>query len=153
MNDPSQPPAPKRGSGVRRRKSGQLERASLGTVLIVDDDPGMLATLERMVARGGYDVVCMASPELAFELAQTERPTLVLSDMDMPSMSGRVLAEALQVAMGPAAPPVVILTGGDPARARCPAVAAVAHKPVSMETLLELLAAATLGASVDDPRG
>lgn len=149
MSHPGKPGKPagsateKRGSGVRRRKSGQLERASLGTVLIVDDDPGMLATLERMVARGGYDVVCMASPHLALQLSQQERPTLVLSDMDMPSMNGRELAEALRDAMGDAAPPVIILTGGDLARAESPAVAAVAPKPVSMELLLELLAAAT----------
>jgi CheY-like chemotaxis protein len=143
MNDPAKPPSRKTGSGVRRRKSGQIERASLGTVLIVDDDPGMLATLERMVARGGYDVVCMASPQLALQLSQHERPTLVLSDMDMPAMNGRELAEALKASMGPSAPPVVILTGGDPTRAECPAVAAVAHKPVSMESLLELLAAAS----------
>ena len=130
---------------MRRRKSGQLERASLGTVLIVDDDTGMLATLERMVARGGYDVICVGDPRIARDIAAAERPTLMLSDMDMPTMSGRELAEAVHADLGAAAPPVVILTGGDLERAESPAVAAVAPKPVSMDRLLDLLAAAAAG--------
>jgi DNA-binding response OmpR family regulator len=127
-------------SGVRRRSSNQIRKFAHGTVLVVDDEPSMRATLERMVARGGWDVVSCDDPQVALSLCVNERPALVLSDFDMPGLDGGKLASLLRLSLGDDCPPVVILTAGEMERARHPDVAAVLHKPVALEVLHDVIA-------------
>ncbi|MEZ4440614.1 MAG: response regulator [Polyangiaceae bacterium] len=114
-------------------------------VLVVEDDESFRLTLERLLARAGYDVVTVTNPQVALRIAATEPLDLVVSDFDLPVMNGGALAEALQAQLGTLAPPVVVLTGGDPRRADSPAVAGVAEKPASAGELLALFEAALAG--------
>ncbi len=57
-------------------------------VLIADDEPNIVVSLEFMMKREGYEVhVARNGPE-ALEAIRRERPRLVLLDAMMPGMSG-----------------------------------------------------------------
>jgi PAS domain S-box-containing protein len=64
------------------------------TILVVEDEPAILAITVRMLERLGYTVLSATSPGLALQLA-SERTTpidLLITDVVMPEMSGRDLA-------------------------------------------------------------
>ena len=58
------------------------------TVLLVDDDPFMLAVLAEMLADEPYRVLSAASGEEALELLRREPVEVILCDQSMPGMSG-----------------------------------------------------------------
>jgi len=68
-----------------------------GRVLIVEDDPeaALFATLV-LRERGRFEVVHTADPAAALVLAASGHWDLVLSDMDLPVMSGTELLAALR---------------------------------------------------------
>ncbi|MEW6763857.1 MAG: response regulator [Pseudomonadota bacterium] len=58
------------------------------TVLLVDDDPFMLAVLAEMLADEPYRVLSAASGEEALDLLRREPVEVILCDQSMPGMSG-----------------------------------------------------------------
>jgi DNA-binding NtrC family response regulator len=58
------------------------------TLLIVDDEPAILKALQRIVRDEGYRVLTALDGEEALRLVASESVDVVLSDMDMPGMSG-----------------------------------------------------------------
>ncbi|MEP6757448.1 MAG: response regulator [Chthonomonadales bacterium] len=84
----------------------------LGTaILVVDDEQMLVELLHRILERDGWDVLEATSASIALELfeANRDRIALVLTDLVMPNMSGRLLAEEL-IAKYPGLP-VLISTG------------------------------------------
>ena len=70
-------------------------RSGAETILIAEDNAGLRMMATRFLERAGYTVLGAATGEEALKLlAQHEAPVhLLLSDVVMPGMSGRVLAE------------------------------------------------------------
>ncbi len=58
------------------------------TVLIVDDEDRILASLQRTLRREGYRLLLAQSPREALRLLNDEPVDLVMSDHKMPGMSG-----------------------------------------------------------------
>src|SRR6478752_2018920 len=79
-----------------------------GTLLVVDDEPPNLDSLERIFAREGYRVLLAASGALALEQLRREPVDVVLTDLMMPGMSGQELLKAVR-AVAPEAE-VVLMT-------------------------------------------
>ena len=65
-------------------------------VLLVEDDPVILRLLEVNFELEGYDVVLAHDGAEGIELARSERPDLVISDIMMPKVSGLELVAALK---------------------------------------------------------
>ena len=67
------------------------------TVLLVEDDAGVRVVLETMLLRHGYDVLTCATPEQALEICGRHPKVihLAVTDIIMPRMSGRELADKL----------------------------------------------------------
>ncbi|MGD0377445.1 MAG: response regulator [Streptosporangiaceae bacterium] len=81
-----------------------------GRILVVDDDLVVGRFLTDLLGdRGGFDVTHTTDPAAALKRASSEKWDLVLTDVEMPGMTGLELLEALRRA----APdlPVVVLTG------------------------------------------
>jgi DNA-binding response OmpR family regulator len=57
-------------------------------VLIVDDEPNIVASLEFLMRGSDYEVRVAGNGEDALRLATTFRPNLVLLDVMMPQLSG-----------------------------------------------------------------
>ncbi|MEI8254706.1 MAG: PAS domain S-box protein [Deltaproteobacteria bacterium] len=67
------------------------------TILLVEDEPGILRMTTKMLAMHGYTVLAASTPAEAIRLAVEcpERIHLILSDVVMPEMNGRDLATTL----------------------------------------------------------
>jgi two-component system, cell cycle sensor histidine kinase and response regulator CckA len=69
-------------------------------ILLVEDEEPLLQMSQRMLEGLGYRVLCAATPDEAIRLAKEHGRDmhLLVTDMVMPGMNGRDLAEALRVA-------------------------------------------------------
>jgi response regulator RpfG family c-di-GMP phosphodiesterase len=65
------------------------------TVLIVDDDPGILGLLRQKLRLEGFDCSSCSSGEAALELMSKETFDVIISDLQMPGISGLELLERI----------------------------------------------------------
>ena len=65
-------------------------------VLIVDDEPAIVASLEFLLGRGGYDVRVARNGEEALTEAERFDPALVLLDVMMPNLSGYEVCQRIR---------------------------------------------------------
>ena len=65
-------------------------------VLIADDEPNIVVSLEFMMKREGYDVLVARDGTQALAAIRESRPALVLLDAMMPGMSGFEVCEAVR---------------------------------------------------------
>ncbi len=63
-------------------------------VLVVDDEAGILESLERIFAREGYEVLLAAGGEEALELIRQQDVDVLLTDLMMPGLDGAALLKA-----------------------------------------------------------
>jgi CheY-like chemotaxis protein/phosphoribosyl 1,2-cyclic phosphodiesterase len=82
------------------------------TVLIVDDEPDIVALVTASLRPEGYHVLAAYDGDSALRLARTERPSLILLDWQMPGRDGLEGCRALRAEADPALRqvPVVLLT-------------------------------------------
>jgi len=76
-------------------------------ILVVDDEPTLVATLKYNLERDGFQVVTADDGESALNLARSHRPDLVLLDLMLPGLDGfqvcRILRREMQA-------PILMLT-------------------------------------------
>ncbi len=73
-----------------------MSATAKGTILVVDDDRLVLATLVHGLAQAGYQVIDADNGNDAILLAREHRPELALLDIRMEGMSGFDVAETLR---------------------------------------------------------
>ena len=112
-----------------------------GVVLIVDDDKPIADYVAAVVAEAGYTPLVATGGAQALELAQAQWPTLLITDLMLPFMSGAALISALRAAAadGRAAPPVVLMTAVSHRHAEAVGAEAVLRKPFDLADLEALL--------------
>lgn len=115
-------------------------------VLVCDDEPAIRSVLARHLVRAGIEAQAVASGREALRLVAdgSFRPTLLLTDIEMPEMSGVELAARL-TALRPDLR--VVMMTGDPARAE----AAKQHPGLAETCLLKPIAVAELLAAIEGP--
>lgn len=79
-------------------------------ILLVDDELHVSQILGRRLAREGYRIEMARDGVEALERVASERPDLIISDLQMPRMDGMALALALSEQAGMGDVPVVLLT-------------------------------------------
>lgn len=65
-------------------------------ILIADDEPNILISLEYLMKREGFEVHLARDGQEALDVLQRERPRLVLLDVMMPHKSGFEVCQALR---------------------------------------------------------
>lgn len=65
-------------------------------ILVVDDDPEIVALLSTRLGKRGYTVSTAEDGHKALEVAKREKPDVVLLDVMMPGKSGWEVARALK---------------------------------------------------------
>lgn len=122
--------------------------ALLHKVLVVDDDPVVGKSFNRVLSQKGYVVVTAGNAQEALSKVQEGEYDVVFTDIKMPGMSGIELAERLKVERPWT--PVVIVTGyGSKAnqdRAEAAGVSSFLQKPLSPEMIEGSLTKALLDA-------
>ena len=79
---------------VRDNAAGQCSMSSW-RILVVDDEAGMLRSVERVLGQD-YKVASTRSSREAIGLAEEFKPDLAILDIQMPEMDGFQLMEAMQ---------------------------------------------------------
>ena len=86
------------------------EAATLGAILVVDDDAGVRQVLAEQLRRHGYTVLETDRGEQALQIAMRENIGAILMDLYMPGLTGRETLERLKSNSATADIPVVILS-------------------------------------------
>lgn len=82
-------------------------------ILIAEDEPLILQTLELKLKKEGYEVVGCPDGLDAIQKIDAEQPDLVITDIMMPYMSGlEVVRKVKQDGMGKSIPVIVLSTMG-----------------------------------------
>ena len=81
----------------RRHYPAPPVRSSGETVFLVDDEPAILIITRKILLKLGYTVLTAPTPEDALRLAEAHEDEihLLISDVVMPGMNGRVLADRM----------------------------------------------------------
>jgi len=79
------------------------------TVLVIDDDPGIVDLVCAALEDVGYGVLAAVGQE-ALRVARERRPDLVLLDMNMPGLDGAALSRRLRDDPVTAAIPIVVMS-------------------------------------------
>ena len=82
--------------------------ASLGTILIVEDDPRMQKVLRRIFTEERYTVLVAGDGQTGLDLFRSERPIAVVLDLILPNISGRELCQTLKALSSET--PIVVLS-------------------------------------------
>jgi DNA-binding response OmpR family regulator len=80
------------------------------TVLVVDDDPGILDVHSRLVEKSGRQVLVAHNGREALALIEQQIPDLILLDLMMPEMDGFAVLDELRARESTREIPVIILT-------------------------------------------
>ncbi|HEY3231158.1 MAG TPA: response regulator transcription factor [Roseiflexaceae bacterium] len=80
------------------------------TILVVDDEPGIVAIARDYLDRAGFRVISAGDGITALRLARTERPSLLVLDLMLPGMDGLDVARALREDPATRALPIIMLT-------------------------------------------
>ncbi len=117
--------------------------AATRTILIVDDDPSVTETFERMLRLEGYHVVTALSAEAGLNQAERSHPHAIILDLRMPLVDGLQFLRTLRSKDDLCKMPVAIVTGDyflDDAVSRelRSLGAEVRFKPLWLEDLLAL---------------
>jgi len=83
-----------------------------GTVLLLDDEPVVLQVNAAAVRHFGFEAIIAENAEEATELVRSHRPSLIISDIQMPGEGGFDFMEGLERA-GLKNMPAIYLTGYD----------------------------------------
>jgi chemosensory pili system protein ChpA (sensor histidine kinase/response regulator) len=86
-------------SSVSGAEDRQVLKATVGVVplvLVVDDSITVRRVTQRLLKREGYRVALASDGRHALEVLQEERPTIVVSDIEMPRMDGFELARYIR---------------------------------------------------------
>ena len=79
-------------------------------VLVVDDEPGILALYCRLLEQAGHLALQARSGHEALQIIETARPDLVLLDLMMPQMDGFAVLDELRARETTRDIPVIVLT-------------------------------------------
>ncbi len=79
-------------------------------VLVVEDEPSLVDTLEYSLRRQGYAVSVATDGRTALELARREQPNLIVLDVMLPGMDGFEVCRILRQEMSM---PIIMLTARD----------------------------------------
>src|SRR5207249_5107327 len=78
--------------------------------LIVEDSPTQAMLLQNILEKNGFRVTWVCNGKLALEHLKTHRPTLVITDIQMPVMDGYELCHAVKTDPELSGLPVMLLT-------------------------------------------
>lgn len=109
-------------------------------ILIVDDEPNIVVSLEFLMKREGFEVAVASDGEAALRSVEDRQPDLVLLDIMLPKKNGFEVCQAIRANPDWQAVKVVMLTakGRDTEVAKGTALGADAYmtKPFSTKDLI-----------------
>jgi len=86
---------PLEGMSQLKTESNPATTKETAVVYVVDDEPMVGDVVQAILKMGGYESVLFADPNTAFQALSeaNPKPTLLLTDFQMPQMTGRELIQ------------------------------------------------------------
>lgn len=122
-------------------------------VLIIDDEPAIVAYLAAVLEDNGYATCSTTDPLQGVELACEEAPDVICLDIMMPNQSGLALYRTMKLHPGTRAVPVIFVSAFSREKdlrlgffrkyfpdERIPKPAAYVEKPINIRGFLEIVA-------------
>jgi len=113
------------------------------TILYVEDNEYNRKIVRQLLSRTAYRLIEAVDGEAGVALAKSERPDLILMDVQLPKMSGLDATRALRADPGTKDIPIVVITSfalsGDRERAAAAGASGYLAKPYSPKELLALV--------------
>lgn len=89
------------------------EAQSIPKILLVDDEPDILEFVRYSLRKEGYEVVTAQDGKAALEIAEREKPDLIVLDIMMPELDGVETCRLLRKSKTFAKTPIAFLTARD----------------------------------------
>jgi len=86
------------------------QKPSHARILVVDDEPDYVSTIQYHLKWSGYEVITATNGEEGLEKAIAEKPDLILLDTSMPVMNGWEVLERLRQNGEVGETPVIMVT-------------------------------------------
>jgi DNA-binding response OmpR family regulator len=80
-------------------------------ILILDDDTDLLELMSMLLCDSGYETLALSSGEKIFEAIQLFHPDLVLMDVMLAGMDGRVICSKIKRQASLLGLPVILISG------------------------------------------
>ena len=120
---------------------GLKKKASKTKIMVVDDEPNIVQTLQDRLEMNEYEVVTAGNGKEGLERFEEEHPDVILLDVIMPIMDGHEMLEALRKRPHGQDVSVIMLTARsqtqDIARANACGIDDYIVKPFDLSELLE----------------
>jgi CheY-like chemotaxis protein len=117
----------------------------MATILLVEDHQEIWDFLSRRLKRRGYEVVVAQDGQEGLDKVRSDKPDLVLLDMNLPVMDGWAVAQTLKADAATKAIPIIALTAHAMAGDREKALAAGCDdyhaKPIDFSQLVNQIEA------------
>ena len=112
------------------------------TVLVVDDEFGIVDVLETILTDAGYQVLTACNGKQGLERLAAEIPNVVLLDFMMPILGGAAMLAAMAAEPTYRQIPVIMISslGQDVVATKCTGYAAYLHKPFRTAVVLSTIA-------------
>ena len=114
------------------------------TILIVDDEFGIVEALASLLEDEGYRVVTAANGEDGLARLENEQPNLVLIDLMMPIVDGQEMLRIMRSTSAYESIPVIVMSAAPKSGAvmrseKAHEISAFLRKPFDLQTLLDTL--------------
>jgi two-component system cell cycle response regulator DivK len=113
-------------------------------ILVVEDEPNNLELALRIVRHAGHEAIVATDGHTALELAGSQRPDLILLDLQLPKMDGWTVVRQLRAEAWAKSLPIVAVsasaTPGDESKAIEAGCSAFLAKPYYPSALRDILA-------------
>ncbi len=83
------------------------------TVLVCDDDQGILDIIKIILERAGFNVHTLVNPRNIFDLVDEINPNVILLDLWMPNLSGEEITKVLKNTDKTKDIPIVIISASN----------------------------------------
>lgn len=116
----------------------QREKVNMPRVLVVDDDPDLLAICSLILEHEGYDIGIARNGVEAYEAMSNDGPDVVLMDVMMPVMDGITVCKMMKRNPRTKNLPVIIMSASESLReqAKSASADAVIAKPFDIDYLV-----------------
>jgi two-component system cell cycle response regulator DivK len=116
----------------------------MARILVVEDNPANMKLAVFLLQSAGHVPLCASDAETGLALARTERPGLILLDIQLPGMDGLEAVARLKGDLSTRAIPVIALTAlamkGDEQRIRAAGCDGYIAKPLRYQEFLATIA-------------
>lgn len=79
-------------------------------ILLVDDEPDVLSMTKMRLVSAGYEVITAEEGVMAYNMAKSEAPDLIILDVMLPGMDGYHICRLLKFDQKYRAIPIIMLT-------------------------------------------